>query len=216
MNLLLAFAPFITFAIADRLMGATPGLIAGALVAVALVVRDVVSRKRIKILEVGTVVLFGGLAVYSFLWTIAWTIVGVRLWVDAGLLVIVLASLAVRQPFTVQYAREKVAEEYWAQPAFLRTNDIITAVWAAAFALMVIADLVMLYVPTVPVRAGVWITILAILGAYKFTDWYPRRKGQMAMAGDTPLVGGECDQSKPQGIVLTVTPLEKYPVCKQR
>lgn len=176
MNLLLAFAPFITFAIVDRVVGATPGLIAGALVAIALVIRDALSKKRtVKILEVGTVILFGGLAVYSLLLTVAWTIVGVRLWVDAGLLVIVLASLALRQPFTLQYAREKVAEEYWAQPAFLRTNDIITAVWAAAFALMVIADLVMLYVPAVPVRVGVWVTILAILGAYKFTDWFPRR-----------------------------------------
>ena len=176
MNLLLAFAPFIAFAIVDRLMGATPGLIAGALVAIALVGRDAVSRKTIKILEAGTVILFSGLAVYSLLMTVAWTIVGVRLWVDAGLLVIVLASLAMRQPFTLQYARGKVAEEHWAKPTFLRTNDIITAVWAVAFTLMVIADLVMLYEPAVPVRVGVWITILAILGAYKFTDWYPRRK----------------------------------------
>ncbi len=178
MNLLLAFAPFITFAIVDRAVGATPGLIAGALIAIALVIRDAVSKSRmVKILELGTVILFGGLAVYSLLMTVEWTIVGVRLCVDSGLLLIVLVSLAVRQPFTLQYAREKVAQEHWARPAFLRTNDIITAVWAAAFALMVIADLVMLYVPAVPVRVGVWITILAILGAYKFTDWYPQRKG---------------------------------------
>jgi hypothetical protein len=178
MNLLFAFAPFIAFAVVDRTVGAIPGLIAGALVAAALVLRDALSRLRsTKILEVGTLILFGGLTCYSLVMVVAWTIVGVRLCVDAGLFLIVLLSLAVRQPFTIQYARERVAPELWQTHGFLRTNDVITAVWAGAFALMVGADLVMLYVPTVPIRVGVWVTILAIFGAYRFTEWYPKRKG---------------------------------------
>ncbi len=178
MNLLLAFAPFIAFAVVDRLVAATPGLIAGALVAAALVLRDALSRSRkIKILEVGTVVLFGSLTCYSLVMVVAWTLVGVRLCVDAGLFVIVLLSLAVRQPFTIQYARESVVPDLWQTREFLRTNDVITAVWAGAFALMIAADLVMLYVPSVPTRVGIWITILAIFGAYRFTEWYPNRKG---------------------------------------
>jgi len=36
-------------------------------------------------------------------------------------------------------------------PSLFDTNDVITGVWAGAFALMVGADLVMLYVPTVPI-----------------------------------------------------------------
>lgn len=177
MNLLLAFAPFIAFAVVDRMVDATSGLVAGALVALALVLRDALSRsRRIKILEVGTIVLFGGLTCYSLIMAVVWTIVGVRLCVDAGLLVIVLLSLAVRQPFTIQYARESVAPDLWQTREFLRTNDVITSVWAGAFALMVAADLVMLYVPSVPIRAGIWVTILAIFAAYRFTDWYPKRK----------------------------------------
>ncbi len=178
MNILLAFTPFITFAVLDRLWATTPGLIAGALVAAALLARDAISRdKKVKVLEVGTLVLFGGLAIYTVATKISWTILGVRLCVDAGLLVIVLVSIAIRQPFTLQYAREKVGPEAWNRPEFFRINYIITAVWAAAFALMVAADLLMLYVPTVPLRVGVWVTILAIFGAYRFTEWYPSRKG---------------------------------------
>ncbi len=129
MNLLLAFAPFIAFAVVDRTVGAIPGLIAGALVAAALILRDALSRSRsIKILEVGTVILFGGLTCYSLMMTVAWTIVGVRLCVDAGLLIIVLLSLAVRQPFTIQYARERVSPELWQTREFLGTNDVITGV----------------------------------------------------------------------------------------
>jgi hypothetical protein len=39
-GILLAFAPFIVFAIGDRLFGATSGLVAGAAVSAALLVRD--------------------------------------------------------------------------------------------------------------------------------------------------------------------------------
>ncbi len=105
-----------------------------------------------------------------------WTVVGARLCVDLGLLAVVVISMIIGQPFTLQYAREKVSQELWGQPEFARVNYVITAVWAAAFAIMVVADLVMLYVPAVPLRVGVWVTILVILGAYRFTDWYPTRK----------------------------------------
>jgi hypothetical protein len=40
MAILLAFAPFIAFALIDRLVGPTEGLIAGAVVSLALLVRD--------------------------------------------------------------------------------------------------------------------------------------------------------------------------------
>ena len=101
-----------------------------------------------------------------------------RLRVDAGLLLIVLTSIALRRPFTLQYARESVPREFWDSPEFLRTNDVISAVWALAFAVMVAADLVMLYMPEIPQRAGIVATILALVGAVKFTGWYPdRRRG---------------------------------------
>jgi len=81
----------------------------------------------------------------------------------------------VRRPFTLQYAREQVPQEHWNTPAFLKTNDVISSVWALAFVVLVAADLVMLYMPDVPVRAGIVATILALIGAMKFTAWYPNR-----------------------------------------
>jgi hypothetical protein len=123
MGILLAFAPFIVFAIADRLIGQTEGLIAGAVVSAALLLRDFLSPNRApKVLEIGTVILFGGLALYAVLGGPTWSIIGVRLRVDAGLLLIVLISIAIRRPFTLQYAREQVAQELWASPVFIRTT----------------------------------------------------------------------------------------------
>ena len=70
----------------------------------------------------------------------------------------------------------RLREELWRSPEFLRTNDVITAVWALAFAALVIADIVLLYVPELPPRFGIIVSILALVGAVKFTAWYPERR----------------------------------------
>lgn len=174
MGILLAFAPFIVFAVVDRIIGPTEGLIAGALTSAALLARDVLAPGRTpKILEIGTVLLFGGLAGYAVLAGPAWSVIGVRLCVDAGLLLIVLATLLLGRPFTLQYAREQVAPELHADPQFIRTNYVITSVWALAFAVMVIAEAALLFVPSLPHRIGVIAIVIALVGAVKFTGWYP-------------------------------------------
>jgi hypothetical protein len=176
MGILLAFAPFIVFAVVDRMFGGIAGLVAGAAVSAVLVLRDWIGASRApKLLEIGTVFLFAALSLYAVLCDPTWSIIGVRLRVDVGLLLIVLVSMAVRRPFTLQYAREQVAREFWGNPIFLRTNYIITAVWAAAFAVTVGADLVLLYAPDLTPAIGIAATAAAIAGAFKFTSWYPKR-----------------------------------------
>ena len=175
MGILLAFAPFIAFAVVDRLAGPTEGLVAGTIVSTGLLLRDLAGGRTAKVLEIGTAILFGGLALYAMLGRPSWSVIGVRLVVDAGLLLIVLVSLAICRPFTLQYAREQVAPEHWGAPEFIRTNYVITAVWALAFAVMVAAELALLTVPDMPPRAGVAAIVLALVGAFKFTGWYPER-----------------------------------------
>jgi len=177
MGILLAFAPFIAFAVADRLLGSVEGLFAGLAVSAFLLIRDWLSpNRKPKLLEIGTAMLFGALALHTLLARPAWSIMGVRLVVDAGLLLIVLVSLAIRKPFTLQYAREQVPQELWTSREFLRTNDVISAVWALAFAAMVVADWVLLTMPDVPPKFGIIATVLALVGAIKFTGWYPDRR----------------------------------------
>jgi hypothetical protein len=175
-NILLAFAPFIVFVIFDRLVSPTVGLSAATIASLALIVRDAVTPgRRMKVLEIGTAILFGGLAAYTFMTHTAWSIFGVRLCVDGGLLLVVLVSMAIRQPFTLSYARENTSPDVWSQPEFIRVNYVITAVWALAFVVMVLADLLLLYVPGVPRQVGIIVTIAALVSAIKFTGWYPER-----------------------------------------
>jgi hypothetical protein len=184
LGILLAFAPFLAFAVVDRIWGSVEGLVAGALVSSVLIARDLLTPGRSpKILEIGTAVLFGGLALYAVLAHPTWSVLGVRLRVDAGLLAIVTLTMLIGRPFTLQYAREQVADVDHASPEFLRVNYVITAVWALAFAVMVAAEAALLYLPNVSHRLGIWAIIAALVGAVKFTSWYPEHVGRQVQRG---------------------------------
>ena len=122
--------------------------------------------------------MFAGLLAWAKLSPSPLTVLSVRLRVDAGLLLIILISMAIGKPFTLQYARERVPEERWKSPRFTRINFVITSVWALAFACIVAADLMMIYVPNVPLRVGIVVTLAALYGAYRFTNWYPKQAPQ--------------------------------------
>lgn len=180
MSILLAFSPFLVFAIADRFVGTAYGLCGAAAVSLILIGREWISGRSPKILEVGSAILFGGLAVYELAADTPWSLLGARLIVDIGLLGIVLLSIAIRRPFTLQYAREQVPPAFWITPTFVRTNYVIALAWAAAFVVVVICDVLMLYVPTIPLKADIVVTILAIYAAVKFTADYPERASRNA------------------------------------
>jgi len=176
MNLLLAFTPFILFVVVERLAGIPAGLAAGAAASAFLVIRDLLTPNRsIKLLELGTLFLFGLLTLYALAFNPSWSIAAVRLRVDAGLVLVVLASMALRQPFSLQYARESVDPSLWDSPAFLHINYVISAAWAIAFGVLVLADVVMVYMPALPHAVGIVATVAALYAAAWFTGWYPDR-----------------------------------------
>lgn len=176
MGILKAFLPFIAFALVDRLLGSTAGLVVGAVVALVMLGYETLAlRRSAKLIEIGTAILFGGLALYAIVAQPGWSVMGVRLRVDSGLLLIVLASLAVGRPFTLQYAREQTDSTIWETPEFKRVNVVITAAWAVAFAIIVVAEYAVVTVPGMSPRLGVWAIIGSLAGAFWFTGWYPEQ-----------------------------------------
>jgi hypothetical protein len=188
MNILLGFVPFLAFALLDRPLGIVPALCTAALLAAVSLFRDVATPTRtVKLLDAGAVALFGGLALFAAATHVEWSLLTVRLLVDGGMLILVLLSLALRQPFTLQYAREQVPPEVRKQPAFLRTNFIITGAWGAAFGVMVLADAIMVYVTSVPLV----VTVIALLAAIAFTVSYPKHvKAARRPSAPAPSVAG--------------------------
>jgi hypothetical protein len=175
MNVLLGLTPFIAFFVLMRLATPLAGLAAAFAIAAVLMIRMWQRGESVKILELGSLVLFGALTVFTLAARPDWSIAGVRLAVDGGLTIIVLISLAIRRPFTQQYAKEQVPRQFWTSPIFIRTNAIITGIWAAAFAVMTACDAAAIYVPAIPLAVEIAATIIAFVAAVWFTRWYPAR-----------------------------------------
>ena len=181
---MLAFAPFVAFALVEKLLGLLAGLVAGALVSIALLARDrLLGEREVNILEAGSALMFSGLAVLAWSGgTEAWTIWTVRLSVDSGLTLLVLFSIAIRRPFTIQHARHRVSAEIARKSAFLRANMLLSGVWALVFAVLAAADALMVLRPQTPVWIAVVMTLGALLAAFKFTISFAARRQATAKA----------------------------------
>lgn len=177
MNMLLAFAPFLAFAVLSRSLGAHNALVVATLLCAALIVRDRWYHKHsLKLLEVGSLVLFGVLALLTRFEQFNLSVIQVRLIVDLGLLTIVLTSLVVGRPFTLQYAREQVSPEVAATDRFRKVSLQLSLAWTLAFVVIVVADVAMLYLPVVTPLAGTIVIVAVIGGAAWFTQWWPARR----------------------------------------
>jgi hypothetical protein len=182
MSFIVAFAPFIVFAVLMRAVSVRVGLLAACLLAASIGARDMARGRQPKIFEVASVVLFGGLAALSFVPGIRWTTAGVRLVVDSALLAIALGSVVLGRPFTLQIAREQVPPELWATKVFLRVNQAITLAWAAAFAVLVAADAAAEFLPQVPLAIDVGATLGALAAAIAYTRFRSARARRAAQA----------------------------------
>jgi hypothetical protein len=116
---------------------------------------------------------------------IAFASTGTRTWLELwggevaniALLAIVVGSILIRQPFTLQYAKEDAPPEMWEEPHFLRANYVISWVWAAAFFIEAASGL---YGDAVlrdnnNLWTGWIIQTLPMIVAAQFTIWYPNR-----------------------------------------
>jgi len=160
---------------------AAVSLFASAAICLMVIAYDAFRGRSIKMLGAGSVILFAALGAYITLVDSSLSSSAVKLVVDAGVLAISLASLAIRRPFTLQYAREMVDAETATLPGFMKSNYVITGAWTAAFLLMVIANVLLIYVPGLPLWSGIAIAFAARNTAVYFTRWYPQyRKAKHA------------------------------------
>jgi hypothetical protein len=174
MTIFLILAPFGAFGLLMLVTSAAVSLFATAALCLAIIAYDLIRGGSVKMFMAGAVLVFGALGCYITLVDGNWSGVAVRLAVDVGFLTIALLSIAIRLPFTLQYAREAVAHEVTLLPGFKRANYIITWAWTGAMVLMLVADILMIYLPSLPLWIGLGIAFAARNGAVCFTRWYPQ------------------------------------------
>lgn len=173
MMIFLILLPFGVFSALMLLSSAEMALFAAAATGLAVIVYDLLRGRRLKTLGAGSAMLFLGLGLYLALVDASLNGTAIKLAVDAGVLAITLTSIAIRKPFTLQYAREVVDAKTLELPGFLKANYIIAWAWAACFLLMMIGNILMIYVPGLPLWSGVAIAFAARSTAVYFTKWYP-------------------------------------------
>lgn len=176
---LIALTPWIVVGV-----GEGPGRtswVAGSALALSLLIiaADVRLRRSVKLLGVVGALFFAALLAFSHLAAaegLAW----LEKWLGEAsnltLAAVIACSMLARFPFTIQYTRERVPPELWRTRAFVRTNYIVTGVWAAAF---LFAGLIGLYGELALHNSSNpwtnWILQLsAVVVAAAFYSWYPR------------------------------------------
>ena len=177
-NPIMGFAPWIVFSVLEgphRYPLATGAALALAVLELLL---GVVVGARPKILDVAAIVFFAGMLVAGLLihhdghvWLDRWS----GEVSNAMLVLVALASIVVRAPFTIQYAREMTPEEYWRTPLFIHINYVLTWVWTAVFAVTAAVG----WYGDGPLNQpdNIWtnwiVQIALLIFAIRFTEWYP-------------------------------------------
>ncbi len=134
-HIFIAFLPWVFFAFfyghsyASQLIGSL-GALAFMLV---LNFREV--RKGF-ILPWGSILLYVFLAANALFSLVELSAIGTVRLIYSTLAVVVLFSMVVGKPFTLQYAKEEVDSKSWKNPTFLKINWVLTSAWAVLMIIM--------------------------------------------------------------------------------
>lgn len=170
----LIVAPFGAFALLSLVTTASVSLFTAAAMALGIMIWDVARGGSVKMLAAGSALLFTGIGCYVTLIDGHWSATALHLAIDLGVFAISLLSLAIRLPFTLQYAREQVDVETARLPGFVQANYVITWAWTFAFLTMLVADMLVIFIPGLPLWIGFAIAFAARNAALYFTKWYPQ------------------------------------------
>ena len=147
---------------------------AGLASAFVVGIRDFALEPVLRLLDVGSLVLFAILALYAGFLHPGITTQLTRFVIDGGFFALALVSILLRNPLTLQYAREQVANEFWSTRPFLLTNYALTAMWMFCFAMMAAADAFADMHKNLPISLDAGFCILVMALVLVLTARYPR------------------------------------------
>jgi hypothetical protein len=207
---IMGFAPWIAFSVLEGPRRYELASAAALAIAVLEFLLGMMVGARPKSLDLAAIIFFLGMLVAGVL-----VDSGGQAWLDRWsgelsnvmLVAVALVSIALRAPFTIQYAREMTPEENWETPLFLHINYVITWVWTAAFSITAVVG----WYGDGPLNQpdNVWtnwiIQIALIVFAIRFTEWYPDvASAHASAASEQPPVAG------PDSIASLFLPLAGY------
>ena len=172
MNLVAGFAPFILFTVLSRLSVDLALWIAFA-TAFVVTIRDFVESPSLRLLDAGSLVLFALLALGRGFLDPNLSLAATRFIAAISLFLLLGLPLALKRPFSVDYARLDPREAGWPPELFLRVNYLVSAVWTGAFGAIAAADGAVLFNTGLPLYGSIAISLAALAVAVTFTLRYP-------------------------------------------
>ena len=172
MNLVAGFAPFILFTILSRLSVDLALWVAFA-AAFVITIRDFVESPSLRLLDAGSLVLFALLALGRGFLDPNLSLAATRFIAAISLFLLLGLPLALKRPFSVDYARLDPREAGWPPELFLRVNYLVSAVWTGAFGAIAAADGAVLFNTGLPLYGSIAISLAALAVAITFTLRYP-------------------------------------------
>lgn len=170
--MVLGFIPAATFTLLANI-SQDLALWAGLSAAFVVSIRDFAQEPVLRLLDMGSLALFGLVALYAGFIHPAITIQLTRFVVDVGFFALALLSIVLRNPLTLQYAREQVANEVWKSRPFLLTNYGLTSLWMFSFAIMASADAFSDMHKNLPVSLDAALCLIVVAAALTVTARYP-------------------------------------------
>jgi hypothetical protein len=172
MNLVIGFAPFILFTLLSRLSADLALWVAFA-AAFVVTIRDFVESPSLRLLDAGSFVLFAILALGRGFLDPNLSLAAARFIAEIALALLLGLSLAIKRPFSIDYARLDPREAGWPPQLFLKVNYLVSGAWTAAFLAMAAADGGVAFDPRLPLYASIAVSVLALALAITFTLRYP-------------------------------------------
>jgi hypothetical protein len=183
LKLLLAFAPWLSFLVIAH--GGITRLKIGLAVALALsVVMGLARLHRGIILWVG-LVFFTYATAAVFLFEDMWTIRHMGILASGALAAGAWLTVALGKPFTLDYAREHTDPSLWNHPDFIRTNVLLTSVWASTFTLNVALAWGKMHEFLLSELAYELVSYSFMIGTALFTTWYPETQRRKRLAKES-------------------------------
>jgi hypothetical protein len=171
-KMLLVFAPWIAFLVIAG--GSLFRLELGIIVAAILTVVMIVTRLHRGVIMWVGIIFFSYALVAVVLLNNMWTVRHMGILANGALAAGTWVSIAMRRPFTLEYAREHTDPSLWNSPLFLQTNYLLTLMWAVAFSINAALAWQKSVAPAMPGWAYESISYGLLVSAMFISTWYPQ------------------------------------------
>ena len=169
-KLLLTFAPWLAFMIIaprNLVLGLVAGLVLSVVMGITRLHRGIVLWSGLLFFSYCTV----SVALFHDMWTAVHMGILANLFLAASSWI----GIALKKPFSLDYARDHTDPSLWHDPDFIRANIIITSAWATVFTVNGILAWGKMVHFVLPDLGYDLVSYAFLIGTAAFTTWYPER-----------------------------------------